>query len=592
MATARIDSGRVQLTGGGSVPMQRVSVPDVNFVGPRAQAQGAGQLADAIDRMGQQLFSDAFQQREREGLQFAAENPPTPEQLEAAKNGDLTSLDFGANPVSVFQQAVKKARALQISQRFEMEGQQQLVDILSEVKQGRASADQVLTKINTMTEGLGRTLAKIDPDASYKFRASMATTGNSVYREALNAQVDRERKENIVKLDIHVRNARTLLEGAYESSPENADIQAGILVKNIQLAATLLNDPELQAKYGQMAMDAVRDAKISVVSAALSKPEFAAGDTNAVLNRIRAGDMGKYSNVLKSLLTGPNKDNGAVVQIEKNYMEYVSNQRILRNDAEKADQKNREIKANDLMIEYFTPGTPVTRKKAIANEVAGLRVLSIEQLEKYLDPKAKDGDPYAFANLETRIVMGEITDPDELRRLSARAGMSGKQYQQLNSELLQGFKSDKAEALRYLRRVSGVPDVQSMFTSKDDEHKIQKNEKLTKVWKDSVDAFRIKNPGAPIPFSQLARDAETSYNATDRADAEKNRSRKQLSDYSTELISKKKVPAGFVIDENTNVDDLIARGIIPKSDKNDTAGFLRKHIETLRKTPAASATSR
>jgi hypothetical protein len=238
-----------------------------------------------------------------------------------------------------------------------------------------------------------------------------------------------------------------------------------------------------------------------------------------------------------------------------------------------------------MMIEYFQPNTSVSRKREIAGEVAKLNVLSIEQLEKFLDPKAKEGDPYVYAAIETRIAYGDITDPDELKRIAARAGLNGQQYQRLNSQILQGFDKDKAEARRMLRRVAGVPDVASSFASKDDQHKIDKDRRLNEIWTEKINEFRLASPGMPIPYQRLATEAETQYNATDKADANKDRARKLLQSYvQDELVKNRKVPAGFVIDENTNVEDLIARGIIPKSDKNDTAGYIQKQINILRQT--------
>jgi len=71
MATQLIDSGRIQLQGGGNVPMQRVTPQAVEPIGARVQAQGSSQIADALDRMSAQLFQDSFRLREQEGLQFA-----------------------------------------------------------------------------------------------------------------------------------------------------------------------------------------------------------------------------------------------------------------------------------------------------------------------------------------------------------------------------------------------------------------------------------------------------------------------------------------------------------------------------------------
>jgi len=585
MATQLIDSGRVQLQGGGSVPMQRVTPQAVEPIGARVQAQGSSQIADALDRMSAQLFQDSFKLREQEGLQFAAQNPLTPEQFEAAKNGDLSTLDLGGNPISVFQQAVRKARALELAGRFETEGRNELVTMLAQVEQGQVSSEQVLTKINTMTEGFGRSLSKVDAEAAYKFRATMATHGNVVLKSAIEAETKRALNQQRIMLDMNFGNEVRLIEKAAAEDPQNFEAHASLFRTSIGRAAARLNDPQVQATYSTKAEEVIRNARIGVITSELNKPENASANSLEVLARIRKGDLGKYSGMMQSLLNGPGRDEKAVEQIEKNFMAYTANFRILREDEEKLNKRNREMQGNTLMIEYFTPSTPASRKREIANQVAKLNVLSIEQLEKFLDPKAKDGDPYVFANIETRIVMGDITDPEELKRIAARSGMNGQQYQRLNSQLLDGFKADRAEALRYIRRVAGVPDVQSVFASKDDQHKIDKAEKLTGIWKGKVDEFRTKNPGQPVPFGQIARDAEQQYNTTDKADAVKTKARNELNNYVQDLVTKKKVTAGFTIDENTNVDDLVAKGIIPKNDKNDTAGYLRQRIDILRSTP-------
>jgi len=218
------------------------------------------------------------------------------------------------------------------------------------------------------------------------------------------------------------------------------------------------------------------------------------------------------------------------------------------------------------------------RKEDIALQVAKMGIFSIEQLDKYLSPEPKDGDPYAYANIETQIVFGSITDPAELKRIAMRSGMSGPQYVRLNSKLLEGFNQEKADAMRYLRRVSGVPDVASLFSSASDEHKIVKNNKINDIFEFQVNTFRQTNPGVPIPYKQIARQAEETYNTGDRADAVKSKARAEINSTINELTSKKKIPAGIVIDENTNIDDLATKYDL---NANDTT-YLRQRQKTLR----------
>lgn len=583
MATGRIESGRVEIRAPGSSPMQRVGVQEVNPIGARVEAQGAGQIAEALDRMSASLFGEAFRQREKEGLQFAAENPPTPAQIEAAKNGRLEDLDLGGNPVSVFQQAVRKARALQLSQQFEMEGNQELVRMLELVKLGQAESDQILTKINTMTDGLGRTLAQIDPEAAYKFRASMATNGNAVYRDALQAQVKRAQEQSVIKVDENFRNRRDILQAAANADPANFDlVHAPTFLADITRSAQVLSSPTLQSQYSQQAREAIKNAKIGVIVSKLNTPENATANPLEVRDRIRRGELGTYSPLLKSFLEGPGRDEGAVREIEKQFIDYVGEYVRLRDDAAKVDKTNRENKGNDLLIEYYRPNTPPKRKSDIANELAGLRILSIEQLEKFLDPKAKGADGYVVSEIENRISTGAITDFEDLRRIAARAGLNGEQFSRVNGVFRQGVDKEKAEAKTYLRRVSGVPDVQSFFASKDDEHKIIKNDKLNNILEDKIAEFRTKNPGLTIPYRQLSRDAEAAYNSAERANANKAAVRTELDNFVKELVNKKIVKQGFVIDENTDVDALYRQGILKRTQRDDQVDHVRGLIEKLR----------
>ena len=74
------------------------------------------------------------------------------------------------------------------------------------------------------------------------------------------------------------------------------------------------------------------------------------------------------------------------------------------------------------------------------------------------------------------------------------------------------------------------------------------------------------------------------YNKSVGADAQKQKATKELEGFVLdELRAKKKVKEGFVIDNNTSIDDLISRGIL--SNPNDIE-YVRKRIEILRRVQA------
>ena len=419
MATGRIESGRVDIRAPGSSPMQRVGVGEVNFIGPRAEAQGAGQIAEALDRMSASLFGEALRQREKEGLQFAAENPPTPEQIEAAKNGRLDDLDLGGNPLSVFQQAVRKSRALQLSQQFEMEGNAKLVEMLEKVKLGQADGQQILTQIQTMTDGLGRTLSQIDPEAAYKFRATMATTGNSIYKQALNEQVKRAQEQFKVKFLQDFQNKKQLLFSQAEADPENFELShARVFRSNVNNAALVLSDPAMQAQYGKEAIDAIREARINVLEKFMLTEENLR-DPRTALARLRAGDVGNLKPHVDHLIKN---DRDGLRKVEETFVKAATSR---KNEIElgMVDSVNQ---GEAILRQMYISSDPKVHKQ-LFTQLSALPV-SPETIKKARDFMFSDDatgpqrdDLAAFSRLTQRVATGLATDTEILAAPLTRA---------------------------------------------------------------------------------------------------------------------------------------------------------------------------
>ena len=399
--------------------MQRVGVGEVNFIGPRAEAQGAGQIAEALDRMSASLFGEALRQREKEGLQFAAENPPTPEQIEAAKNGRLDDLDLGGNPLSVFQQAVRKSRALQLSQQFEMEGNAKLVEMLEKVKLGQADGQQILTQIQTMTDGLGRTLSQIDPEAAYKFRATMATTGNSIYKQALNEQVKRAQEQFKVKFLQDFQNKKQLLFSQAEADPENFELShARVFRSNVNNAALVLSDPAMQAQYGKEAIDAIREARINVLEKFMLTEENLR-DPRTALARLRAGDVGNLKPHVDHLIKN---DRDGLRKVEETFVKAATSR---KNEIElgMVDSVNQ---GEAILRQMYISSDPKVHKQ-LFTQLSALPV-SPETIKKARDFMFSDDatgpqrdDLAAFSRLTQRVATGLATDTEILAAPLTRA---------------------------------------------------------------------------------------------------------------------------------------------------------------------------
>lgn len=576
MATM-IESGQMMLRGAqGGVPMAQPSIQPVEPVAARAAAQYAGTMAQLLDRMSESAFQQAGKLAQQEALQFAADNPITPEQVELAKNGMPIVKGMEGN---IYNDALRKARGLQLSSHFEIEGRNELAKLLLDIQNGKATGEQVSQKIATFTDGYSRALAAQDPEAAIKFRATMATHGNTVLNAAYEAQLKREQQQKIIKLDMAIDDVGKLLYAAAVQVPDQFEMLADVHRRNISTTALTLGNIGVQKEYSDKFEKMVRAAKVSVITNQLQNDAYFA-NTSQTIADIRSGSLGqgnKYNNMLIGLVA---RDQAAVEDIVKTFRGEVSARISQREDAEKLDKRQRDIKANDLMIEYFTPGTPMTRQRDIAHEVAKLNVMSIEQLEKFLDPKQKPGDPYAFSAIRYATQLGEYPDFQSLLAVANRHGMNGEQFNELSRELKQPMDRDRTDAIRFIRRSSGTPDVVSVFATAQDQHKIDKEQKILRYFDTAVENFRVQNPGQRIPFGSLADQAVQQYNNIEKADARRDGALKAIANTVADLVKTNRLPASITIDANTNLDDLKRR--YPKLREVEDIDYLRQQQNILR----------
>lgn len=468
MAT-RLESGQVNLRGATGVPMQQIGVPQVDFVAPRVEAQGNAQLAQALDRMAAQVNQDAAVLRQREGLEFAAQNPLTTEQLQAAKNGDVTQLNLSDNPLSVFGNAVRKARSLELSGQFEVEGRNELTKLLADIDNGTATSDQVSQKINTMMNGMGKSLAQVDPDAAFKFRATMATYGSTVLKAAYEHDLKRQKQEKLIKFDADFDNITRLTEAMVSQGfwtdangqQRSIDEFADVIRSTVKTQAMVLADAPTQKQYSDKFEVVLRNAKINGVTKELTQDAYIQ-DPIGTLNKIKAGQVGKMSPVLQGLIAN---DFESVAKIEANFMTAVAHRETLK-EAERKAQKIADIKEFVPLYEkaVAAPEGSATRKQ-FASQIAVIAqrnpdAVPLSVLKDLLEP-SKEGNPAAEFNMIAGIYSGSITTPEQIWNNNA---LNGKQKVAALKLLTSEDRRDQAELDRGLSRLAGIPTMPGQVT--------------------------------------------------------------------------------------------------------------------------------
>jgi hypothetical protein len=461
MATQRIESGQMQVRSVGSVPMVQAQQQSVDYIGPRVAAQGAGQLAQVLDRMSASAFQMAGTLRQQEGLQFAAQNPLTTEQLAAAKGG--ADIGIGSTgSMNFFDQAVAKARSLELSSHFEIEGRNELNKLLVGVENGSVTSEQVGAKIKAMSDGFfPKMLANSDPEASIKFRATMATHGNTVLNAAYKADLEKAKNQRIAKFDADFDNSVRLLEatisqGSWTDSTGQArsvDELADVFRKNVLTQSLLLGDKALQTGYSTKFEVALRTAKVNAVTKTLMSDANML-DPEKTLAKLRTGDLGNMSPVLQSMIVN---DFESVAKVTANFMVAVNNRKSIA-DAKTADLKRiGEGQAINLLEQIFPlPDNSPKRKQLIA-ELTALPPGSVPigTLKDLLAPSG-EGNAAVNFNLLNGIYNNTITDPAQIWGLVGK-GITGKDAVTALRLLQSEDRREGNELERGISQLAGIP---------------------------------------------------------------------------------------------------------------------------------------
>lgn len=173
--------------------------PEIAF---QAQANYQNNIAQAIDRMSNTLFglSETFGQEA--GQQYVAENQITEQQLKDMVAGKIDPELVSGSPMNVFSAAVRKARAIEVSGHVLAEGRKLANDLMLQAEQGQVDTETVTSKISAFMDNAGSTLTQVDPDASLRFRANMATIGSTVIDKVAQVELKRRQATNRAKMDL------------------------------------------------------------------------------------------------------------------------------------------------------------------------------------------------------------------------------------------------------------------------------------------------------------------------------------------------------------------------------------------------------
>jgi hypothetical protein len=459
----KIESGRVGVQGAPGATLPQVQFqPSQLDVGTREQARMYGTMGQVLDRMSAQIFNKAEVVSQKAGLQFAAENPLTREQLDAMVKGDMSSVYLGS-PLNVYDSAMRKARAFELSAHAETEATSKLLDVYQRAERGELDFEGVKNTVKSVTDGYSASLAAVDPESSFKYRASLATMGNKVIDEtakleqkkrvlANGLKVQRNYQDFLRVAELYVAGDMPIDEKTGE--PFDKDTVVDMLATNFLNNAITMVGVNGAVQYQAQILKDLTDVKVNALSKYIAE-EF--GNEPLNFQRLRQGDAGRLTDVWQTMgIEGQAK-------VMTAYFTKISNDNNIKDQVDKANLVDRQIKTIDLLGRAQGMGDGPA-KRDLVRQIAELRVVPFNDIEKMVNGGG-ESSPSALLNAETMIYDGRITSPDQIFKLK---NVSTKDMIDLQRKFFSGGGSRSLD--RELRYRAGIPEGLVNLNPKDAEY--------------------------------------------------------------------------------------------------------------------------
>ena len=434
-----------------------VNPQPIERTGLRAAASYQGNVAQSLDRISNTLFGVNRKLAEDAGYQYVAENPLTPEQLQAIARGDVRKVVTAGSGINIQQNVIRKARAFEIAGHADIEARKVIIEMLPDIEQGNISSKDAQIKLATVLDGYSRSLVQIDPEASLKFRATIASLGNTVLEKAAVAELKRVKAENNIKLELDFQRVQQELEEVFSRSswgefqdgtPLSPDQFADAIKQSFITKAALIGGQEQALSYVQKFPAAIRQAKVNAVTRYITTDTEMTKDPLDTYGRLRSGDVGMMSQVYQSM------DQDDKAKVISNLMSDVSNKASLAEKKRKDQELVDKDAALDLYEQWLQSNNPA-EKRRLQQDLLDLNVLTLEQTRNLLDPDTAKTSPNVIFFLEDQIDSGVITNSADLLNAGSKRGVTGKDMVDLRRRL-SGRVTTEVKAT--IRRLAGIPE--------------------------------------------------------------------------------------------------------------------------------------
>ena len=393
----------------------------------QTQAQQFDQIGRAVDRMTAFFQEKAVTEAQKQGLRYAVENPLTKDQIDTALKTEVRAPRVkGAG--SIFQESYEQMQAQLLSSELQLEGQKQISALAAAIKAGApVDLGQMQLELKDMIDGYSSTIMALDPKEAVRLRASLATAGNTLYKEAAERSVVLQREQADGRLNQAITESGPLIEAvlakagtidAETQKPVDVDQLLEILRKPYYNAIRVIGS----SKHIDAFNKKIEEAKVGVLTSTATAPTFAA-DASAAMGKVAKGDFGAMTTVYQSLPEGEKQ------KVRERTLKFFSDMESARKLDEAKQKELQQQEGNTLSIEFLNPKTTAARKQEIVKRMVMIDQMTLQQAQDALKPKATEANPQLEVSLYEQIKNGRITSIGQLSPYVRQ--LSNSQYESL-----------------------------------------------------------------------------------------------------------------------------------------------------------------
>jgi hypothetical protein len=414
-----------------------------------------GNIGEKLDRLRAFAQGKAEDEAIAQAKKFAAANPVTKEQVEAAKNpaGVVESFlgAFTGKGGTVYRQALSEAQGVVLGNDLALDANAKMLQIKEDAKNGLIDFDTARLEIQDMMDGYRATVASFNPEAAIKLQATLATAGNNTLKTI--SDIESKKMDAVITAGFEnamPQLARTMEDMYYMGDQFDPESQTWIMADDLAATQTTAlvekavgyNKTEYVAKI----YEAQRQAKINGIARGLLDPEFAA-NASAAYQMMRNNNMGKYQATWNGM-----SDDERQKTIDR-VLKTVADQKKVADDNATIQKGGLIMEAQRIQGELYTmPLSPQERQGRIGrliqiNGMAEQKVTSNSELKAFQtgktdENKASDEMMYSF---ERFVDSGQLTD-DQIAIIAENSGMSWDQARSLRNRRIANQRKDVTAA--------------------------------------------------------------------------------------------------------------------------------------------------